>query len=90
MSQVYLEPSLSSCIETEAKREFQNTLRKLLAAGEGNEELEEKVEILRIFLETADFKELRRQSETHLVADKRVRFVIYLDKGTPKYNIQVA
>lgn len=89
MLRIELVPDISHCIETVAKREYGDTLEKLLAAGEANELLQEKVELLRIFLETMDFGRLRRESEKHLVEGKKVKFVIYLEEGTPKCDLQV-
>ena len=76
-------------IETVAKNEYRETLRQLLAASEGTEELEEKVELLRIFLETMDFKKLRRESEKHLLQGSKVTFVVYGEGGTAKYDLRV-
>ena len=89
MLQIELVPDLSHCIETAAKREYEGTLRQLLARGEMNKELEEKAEILRLFLQTADFKKLRAESEKFLIEGKVVKFVICAERGAPKYTMQV-
>ena len=88
MHKIELVPGLSHCIETVARNEYQETLRQLLAS-ERNEELEEKAELLRIFLETMDFRKLRRESEKHLLQGRRVKFVIYREGGTTKYDLRV-
>ena len=54
-AEVILEPNLLRCIETMAREEFRRGVQ-MLAAGEGNEALAERSEILRLFLEGADFK----------------------------------
>jgi hypothetical protein len=87
--QIELLPDLSHCIETVAKREYREAAGRLLAAGEGNEELQERIEILRLFLETADFNGLRRESERHLVEGRKVKFVVCLEEGKPRYEMQV-
>jgi len=87
MLRIELTPQLGNCVETVAKREYQETLRKLLAAGEGNDELRERIELLRIFLETADFSKLRHESEKYLVEGKKVKFVVYFEEGKPKYDM---
>ena len=56
-------PDLSHCIETVAKREHTIVSKQLLSSGQRNKELDKKLEILRFFLETADFKKLRAKSE---------------------------
>ncbi len=89
MLQIEVVPDLSHCIETVAKREYESTLKQLLGAVEVNKELEEKAEILRLFLETMDFKKLRAGSEKWLVGGKTVKFVIYAEGGVPKYVMQV-
>jgi len=89
MLQIELLPALSNCVETVAKREYGKTLGKLLAGDEENEELQERIELLRIFLETTDFRKLRAESEKHLLEGRKVRFVLYLEEGTPQYDMQV-
>jgi hypothetical protein len=86
---VKLHPDLSHCIETTARDEYERGLRRLLA-GEGGERLAERTELLRLFLETADFSDLRRQSERHLLEGKEVAFVVYMDKGALRYELQVS
>jgi hypothetical protein len=81
MVQIELVPDLSHCVETMAKREYKEMVAKLLAAEEDSEELQERIELLRLFLKTMDFRKLRRESEKHLVEGKRVKFVVYLEGG---------
>jgi len=86
---VELEPTLTSCIETEARKEYGATLRKLLAAEEDDPQLGEKAELLRLFLENTDFGQLRSEYEPHLLTGKRVRFTICLEGGAPRYKWEV-
>lgn len=88
MLKVELIPDLMFCIETVAKREQATVLKQLLGLGKGNRELEEKFEILRLFLETADFKQLRAESEKRLMEGREVKFVVYLDNDV-KYEMHV-
>ena len=53
-----------------------------------HKELEEKLEILRLFLETADFKQLRAESEKRFMEGRKIKFVVYLDNDV-KYEMQV-
>ena len=85
---VELVPDLDHCIETLAKKEHAAVSKKILEAGQRNKELEEELEILRLFLETADFKKLRAESEKSLIEGRRVKFLVYLDNGV-KYAIEV-
>jgi len=90
MVRIELFPDLSHCIETVAKKEHANILKQLLTPGKVNNELEEKLEILRIFIGTADFKKLRSQYEKQLMECREVRFVVYLEDGASKYEMQIA
>ena len=89
MQQIVLVPDLSSCIETVAKREHEEVVKKLLAADEPDEVLVESAEILRAFLETADLRGLRATSEKHLIEGRKVRFIVALKDGVMKYEMQV-
>ena len=80
MLRVELIPDLSHCIETVAKIEHAAVSKQLLTPGQRNKELEEKLEILRLFLETANFKKLRAESEKRLMEGKKVKFMVYRDK----------
>ena len=89
MLQIELVPDLDYCIETVARREHAAVLKQLLTPGKGNKELEEKLEILRLFLERVDFKPLRAESERQLIEGRRVKFMIYLDNGVPKHEMPI-
>jgi hypothetical protein len=88
MPGVELFPDLMYCIETMANREHAAVLKQLLTPGQRNKELEEKLEILRLFLETADFKQLRAESEKRFMEGRKIKFVVYLDNDV-KYEMQV-
>lgn len=89
MTRIELIPSLSHCVQTTAKREFSRDLDRYLQQDERDEELGPRMELLRLFLESADFRELRRQTEKHLVAGKTVRFILHLEAGEPRYEMTV-
>ena len=89
MLKIDLVPSLSQCIETVAKKKYAEIVRQLLASGEHNPELLEIVGLLKNFLETADFKKLRAESERHLTEGKYVKFVIYAEGEVPKYEMRI-
>ncbi|GAI55721.1 unnamed protein product [marine sediment metagenome] len=88
MVNIELEPELEACVETQAKRQYEQTQRELLKGGE-EKGLTEKLETLRLFLESADFSKLRSESEKHLVEGKRVKFVLSLEEGKPKYEMRI-
>jgi len=89
VARAQLRPNLSHCIETVAREEYEHGLRRLLA-GEGDEHLAERTELLRLFLETADFRQLRSQCELHLLDGKEVTFVVYMHEGALKYDLLVS
>ena len=81
MLKIELIPDLSHCIETVARREHTVVMKQLLASGQRNKELEDELKILRVFLETANFMKLRAESEKKLMEGKKVKFVVFRDKG---------
>ena len=89
MLKIELVPDLDHCIETVARREHAVVLKQLFTPGKGNKELEEKLEILRLFLETEDFKKLRSESEKFLTEGRKVKFIFCLEDGVPEYDMQV-
>jgi hypothetical protein len=87
MDQIELVPDLSHCIETVARKEYENLARSYLQAGKGGSELGEKIELLRSFLESADFRKLRKQSEGYLLKGQKVKFILYREHGKAKYKM---
>jgi hypothetical protein len=86
--QIELFPSLSHCIETTAKQEFWKSVDEYMEK-QGDRQLEERIELLKAFLESVDFRELRCESEKHLVDGKKVTFVIRWEENKPHYNMVV-
>jgi hypothetical protein len=82
-------PSLSHCIETAAREEFWNSANQYMQGGQKDKKLEEKIELLKAFLESADFRKLRSDSERHLLQGKNVRFVICWKDDKPSYEMLV-
>jgi hypothetical protein len=89
MDFVELSPSLSHCIETTAKEEFRNSVNQYMENGREDKNLEEKIELLKAFLESMDFKRLRSRSERYLVEGKGVKFMICWKEGKPSYEMLV-
>ena len=87
---IELVPSLSHCIETTAKEEYWDSVNKYMESGQENKELEQRIELLKIFLESMDFKKLRRESESYLIEGKTVKFIIYWESGKPSYEMIVS
>lgn len=89
MDAIELFPSLSRCIETIAKETFWSLVSRRLESDQEDRELEEQIELLKAFLESTDFRELRSQSEKHLVQGKTVKFRIYRKDGKPNYQMVI-
>jgi hypothetical protein len=89
MLKIELVPSLSDCIHAMTKKEYEDALSQLLSGEYGSKNLEEKFRLLNILLKEMDFKQLRQESERYLVEGKNVKFIFYLKKGIPKYEMQV-
>lgn len=89
MVPIELKPDLSSCIETLSKKEYERTLNLFLKEGRVDEELGERLEVLRLFLESTDFGHLRSQYEGYLAEGKEVTFLIYHEEGKVSYKLIV-
>lgn len=90
MNIVELSPSFSHCIEATARDEFGNVSRTMIQGASDSDVLEERFELLKAFLETADFKKLRCESEKYLIQGKSVKFEIYWQEGHLAYDMLVA
>jgi len=89
MLKIELVPDLEHCVETLARKKHAELTQKLLVNEAGDTKTEEKLETLRLFLETANFRKLRAESEKFLAEGKSVRFTVYLESGTPRYEMQI-
>jgi hypothetical protein len=89
MLRIELVPDLDHCIETIARRKHAELAQILLGSEASDAETEEKLEAFRLFLETADFRKLRAESEKHLADGEDVRFTIYLEDGILKCEMDV-
>jgi hypothetical protein len=89
MDPIELVPSLSQCIETRARDEFWNLANRYMVDGRKNQRLEERIDLLKAFLESANFARLRSDSEKHLTQGREVRFVIRWKEGNPSYEMVV-
>ena len=89
MLPIELEPDLSSCIHTVAKREYDRTLRELLQVDSVDEALQKRLETLKLFLETEDFSRLRSEYERHLLEGRQVKFVLQPGENRADYKIEI-
>ncbi|HEX7363963.1 MAG TPA: hypothetical protein VF366_02225 [Dehalococcoidia bacterium] len=87
MLELELVPTLSQCIETVAAKRHDETVRRLLASGKPEPKLFETEKLLRSFLETADFKKLRAESESLLTEGQEVKFLLRRHRGILSYEM---
>jgi hypothetical protein len=85
---IELIPTLELCIEGTARQEYRKSADEYIQHGQKDRKLEEKIELLRMFLETMDFRKLRAESERHLIEGKKVTFTLTSEKGKPKYEMK--
>ena len=52
-----------------------------------DKELQQRIKLLKAFLESADFGKLRREGEKHLMQGKTAKFVIYWKENKPSYDM---
>ena len=83
-----LEPELDACVQTQAKRQYEQLMSEILEKGEKGEAVA-KFELLRLFLESTDFTRLRGEYEKHLTAGNKVKFTICLVNGKPEYEMKI-
>jgi len=85
---IELLPDLSHCVQTRARQEYGATMSKILS-GDQSSGLDERLELLRTFLEKADFSRLRRESEEHLTQGRKVEFVLPGSAGRGELSVQM-
>ena len=83
-------PSLSHCIETVAREEFWSLVNKYMESVQEDKEVENNIKLLKAFLESMDFKRLRRESEEHLTQGRTIKFVVYWKEGESNYDMIVS
>jgi hypothetical protein len=88
ITQIELLPDLSHCVETRAKQEYTATMSKILS-GDQSPSLDERLDLLKAFLDTAGFSRLRRESEEHMIQGRKVKFVISGFAGHSEWSLQM-
>jgi hypothetical protein len=93
MKKIVLEPTLSKCVETQAKERYWALVdeygRRIGKEGV-LKDLEWQIETLRKFLEQMDVAEYRRLTEAHLEQGRKVRLILEMtDEGVVHARVQV-
>lgn len=89
MNTIELFPTLEHCIEKTAKQQFDFLAGRYMELGKKDAATEERIELLRTFLATADFRTLRQQSEVLLAAGKKVKFVLCFQGTAIEHRMEV-
>jgi hypothetical protein len=84
-----LYPTLEYCIETTARIEFDRITAHCLNGGTIDADTEARIQILRDFLETADFRTLRQESAFWLIVGEKVRFTLTDNGENLSYRMEV-
>jgi len=82
-----LYPTLAACVETQAKRLYDQTASALLNNPD-DVILQEQLETLQLFLEQADFKKLRAESETLLIEGRKVTFTVWREGDKARWEMK--
>jgi hypothetical protein len=89
MEPIEFRPSLSECIETLAKRAYEESLRNCLESTEISKELRARIKLLRLFLGSTDFRQLRAACERGLSEAKVVKLILRMVDGRPETKLIV-
>ena len=76
MPALELYPTLEHCIETTARQQFNSLAADCLNKGGLDPISQITLEMLRRFLETADFRALREESAFYLIVGEKVKFIL--------------
>lgn len=85
---IELVPNLEHCVQTRANQEYSAGMRRIMS-GDSSPGLEKRLELLKAFLEEADFSKLRRESEEHLTQGQRVKIVLSESAGPGKWSVEM-
>jgi len=88
ITHIELLPDLSHCVQTRARQEYAATMSKIMS-GDDSPGLEPRLELLKAFLEEADFSRLRRESEEHLTQGRKVKFLLSGSAGPGKWSARM-
>jgi hypothetical protein len=87
-TEIVLEPNLTHCIETVAKSEYERVLSLLLKDKKEDPRLADELELLGLFLESADFGLLRSCCDECLIAGRPVKVIVRSTGGIPDWYIE--
>ncbi|MBN1855881.1 MAG: hypothetical protein JW846_02900 [Dehalococcoidia bacterium] len=89
MNRIELHLSSEACIETTARRRYRELTQSALRGEKLDDGTMKEIELLRRFLESADFPRLRADSESSLRKGKHVTFHVYETDGEVACSFEV-
>jgi len=90
MKPVKLHPSTESCVETAAQHRFRDLSQSALRGEKTDDDTMEEIDLLRRFLETADFPRLRAESEGSIREGRKVTFHVFETDGEVRCRMTLA
>jgi len=88
MAEVVLTPDANHCIETVARNEYRRCIDEYFRSDDPAPELEARLETLQKFLEQADFRRLRRETEPFVAAGRPVRFLVGVHGERARWRVE--
>ena len=82
-------PDLSHCIQTLAKKKYEDIKSQLIENDSEKPNLGEQLELLKDFLESTDFNKLRSEYEPYLIQGKFIKFTLYTEASTTKHRMEI-
>ena len=64
-------------------------MNQYMEGGQKDSKLEDRIKLLKAFLESMDFRKLRNQSERYLIEGKRVKFAVLWENRNISYEMVV-
>ncbi len=89
MIEIELRPTLENCIQTQSKKEYERLVYRILESGNANTGDGKRLELLKSFLETIDFKQIRSEYEPYLANGKEVVFKLWPGPQAVEYRWEV-
>ena len=77
------------CIKCLAEQELNNCLMELLRSEENDEKIQQRFEMLVVFLKSPESQKLRDESEKYLADGKKVTVKINFETDKPKYELKI-
>lgn len=89
MIEMTFHPTLEQCIQTLTKKAYERLMQQLLASEGEDADAGERLEMLKAFLETHDFNQIRSEYEPYLAEGKAVMFTLWNGPETTECKWEV-